>query len=311
MRLTGFTCGVFLFLLTASSWGQTPEKPGPASQPRQVEVRFRDDSRLKVILQDERIEFETRFGRLTVPLAEIHGLELGARVPDELIERVQAAVKKLGSCDFKDREAAAAELVKIGVQALPAVMAARDSSDAEIANRARQVVDKITEAAEAEELEQKSFDVLLTADSKITGRVIPSTLKALTPHFGVQTIKLADALSVRSLDALEDEGDDKQAEPDPGNLVNYRDRIGKILAFRVTGQNVGTVWGSDIYTSDSSLATAAVHAGALKLGQTGIVRVKIVPAPATFSSSARNGILSHPWSGHLGAFQVMTRRMSR
>jgi hypothetical protein len=310
MRQINFTWGLLALLLHGVSPAQSPEKV-PSPPPRQVEVRFRDDSRLKVILQDERIEFETRFGRLTVPLAEVHGLEFGARVPDELVERVQTSVKKLGSSDFKDREAAAADLVKIGVKALPAVMAARDSSDAEVANRAQQVVDKIVEAADAEELEQKNVDVLLTVDSKISGRVIASTLKVMTPQFGVQTIKLADALSVRSLNALEDDGDDKRAEPDPGNLVDYRDRIGKILSFRVTGQNTGPVWGSDIYTTDSSLATAAVHAGAVKLGQTGIVRVKIVPPPATFSSSARNGILSHPWTGHPGAFQVITRRIPR
>lgn len=300
----------FAAICASAAWADSPEAAGQQPpKPRQVEVRFRDDSRLKVVLQDEKVEFETRFGRLTVPLAEMQALELGARVPEELAERVAAAVKKLGSSDFKDREAAAAELVAIGVKALPAVMAARDSSDAEIVGRAQQIVDNITESASAEELEQKNVDLLLTKDSKITGRVIEPSLRVLTPHFGAQTIKLAEVFSVRSLDALEEEGDDRQAEPDPGNLVNYRERVGKIIAFRVTGANSGFVWGSDVYTSDSALATAAVHAGALKLGQTGIVRVKIVPPPPTFSSTSRNGITTHPWSGHPGAYQIITRRV--
>lgn len=296
-----------LFFAT-SAWGQSTDSPSPKAPPLQVEIRFRDDSRLKVALQEERIEFETRFGRLTVPLAEVHSLELGVRVPEELRTRVDGAIKKLGSSDFKDREAAAAELVSLGVKALPAVMAARDHQDAEVVSRAQQIVDKIVENASSQELEQKTVDVLTTADSRITGRVVAPSLKVFTPHFGQQTVKLADALSLRSLTASEEDIDDQKAEPDPGNLVNYRDRVGKVFSFRVTGAIGGTVWGSDTYTTDSALATAAVHAGALKLGQTGIVKVKIVPPPPTFIATARNGVMSNPWSGHPGAFQIITKR---
>lgn len=296
------------FIVLCVSLDAFGQANGASEKPGQVEVRFRDDSRLKLLLKDDKIEFDTRYGRLTIPLVEVQGVELGTRVPEGLLPKVEAAIKRLGSSDFKDREAAATELISIGVKALPAVMAARDSADAEVSSRAQQIADKITENASPEELEQKPVDLLITADSRITGRIVAATLTVETPHFGEQTIKLADALSIRSLSALDDESDDKTAEADPGNLINYRDKVGKVFKFRVTGGMVGVVWGTDVYTSDSSLATAAVHAGAVKLGQTGIVRVKIVPSPASFEGSTRNGIASHPWTGHLGAYQILTKR---
>ncbi len=57
------------------------------------------------------------------------------------------------------------------------------------------------------------------------------------------------------------------ASGDPGNLTAYRDRVGQTFYFDVTGATAGTVWGNVIYTDDSALAAAAVHAGVLAPGQ--------------------------------------------
>jgi len=48
--------------------------------------------------------------------------------------------------------------------------------------------------------------------------------------------------------------------------LQFPRRAGKPLKFRVTGRSDCYVWGTDIYTADSPLATAAVHAGAIKVG---------------------------------------------
>ena len=52
--------------------------------------------------------------------------------------------------------------------------------------------------------------------------------------------------------------------PDSGSLFNHSSRVGGVLYFRVTGRLDGSVWGTDAYTSDSVLATTAVHAGVLR-----------------------------------------------
>jgi LCCL domain len=98
------------------------------------------------------------------------------------------------------------------------------------------------------------------------------------------------------------------ALPDPGILGGHRADIGKILLFEVTGSNTGSVWGQDIYTDDSSLATAAVHAGVLAVGQKGIVKVTILPGQESYESSTRNGISSGNWGSWTGSFRVERAR---
>jgi Ca2+-binding EF-hand superfamily protein len=94
-------------------------------------------------------------------------------------------------------------------------------------------------------------------------------------------------------------------EPDPGSLVGYQGQIGKVFKFRVTGEAGGGIWGTGVYTADSRLATAAVHAGALKAGQTGTVRVRIVAPPPAFEGSTANGVTSGGFGQFPGAYRVL------
>jgi hypothetical protein len=67
----------------------------------------------------------------------------------------------------------------------------------------------------------------------------------------------------------------------------------------------GPVFGSGVYTSHSALATAAVHAGVVKPGQTAVVRVTFMASPHGFGASALNGVVSAPYGGPFrGAFMI-------
>lgn len=66
--------------------------------------------------------------------------------------------------------------------------------------------------------------------------------------------------------------------PDPGTMADYAQSLGQSFSFRVTGSTEGSIWGTNVYTNDSALATAAVHAGALRAGESGIVKVTMLPA---------------------------------
>ncbi|MEX0717099.1 MAG: LCCL domain-containing protein, partial [Planctomycetaceae bacterium] len=90
-------------------------------------------------------------------------------------------------------------------------------------------------------------------------------------------------------------------QPDPGSLSQVRMQP---LYFRVTGTTTGSVWGSDIYTDDSSLATAAVHAGALRDGETGIVKVTLAPGRNSYAGSARHGVTTREYGEYPGSFRV-------
>jgi hypothetical protein len=60
-----------------------------------------------------------------------------------------------------------------------------------------------------------------------------------------------------------------------------------------------SIKGTILYTDDSSICSAAVHAGAIKREEGGSVTVVIRPGQASYQGSARNGITS----GSFGAFQ--------
>jgi len=95
--------------------------------------------------------------------------------------------------------------------------------------------------------------------------------------------------------------------PDPGTLENLRGQVGKVFFFEVTGTDTGSVYGTDVYTDDSSLATAAVHAGVIKKGEKGVVRVTILPGRASYAGSGRNGINSLDWNTPWGGSFTFAR----
>jgi hypothetical protein len=94
------------------------------------------------------------------------------------------------------------------------------------------------------------------------------------------------------------------AEDAPHTMVGLCDQPGQTYYFRVTGQAAGNVWGTDVYTGDSDLAVAAVHAGAVKLGETGVVKVTVVPALSSYHGSTRNGIATQRYGHYPTAYRV-------
>lgn len=57
----------------------------------------------------------------------------------------------------------------------------------------------------------------------------------------------------------------------------------------------GAVWGEDVYTSDSSICTAAVHAGVITLTDGGNFVVSVVDGLEGYAATERNGIESGEW----------------
>ena len=111
-------------------------------------------------------------------------------------------------------------------------------------------------------------------------------------------------------DAAKQPGGSKPASdatPAPSNLVAYNDKIGETLTFTVTGKTTGSVWGSGPYTTDSELSTAAVHAGAVKNGEVGTIKVTLIASPETFMGSEANGIRSNDWPQPFPAAYSITK----
>jgi hypothetical protein len=268
-----------------------------------VEVRFTDNSFMKLTVLDDKIDLMTPYGKLYIPIADIRRIECGLRVPDEVAKRVEAAIDDLGNSQYRRREAAGAILLALREKAYPAVIRATKHHDMEIANRAEELVKKLQETVPADLLKPRDFDIIHTDQSKIAGRIESPFLRATTVQFGDVQLRLADVYVLSSKGA-ELEADLSSAGAAPTNMVNYNSEIGRTFVFKVTANASGSLWGTDAYSSDSSLATAVIHAGLLQPGQTGVIRVAMIPAPNFFVGSTRNGVTSSSYQSHPAAYRV-------
>jgi hypothetical protein len=314
-------------------------KPQAPATPPGFEATLTDGSALKIKLREERIEFQTRYGKLLIPAADLKRIDFRSRTSAEVARKAEAAVSALASKEFRVRESASAELTRLGERAYPALLRAAGESDAEVAHRAKELLDKLREAVPAERLEIHEDDTVWAGGSQIVGRIAAESLRIETLPFGEQSLRLADVRSLRSPDFAEDKIA-ANAAPDPGSLATYQGQQGKTLTFLVTGRAAGAmgagvmgpggmgpggmvpgpfpggmggmrfamaadaVWGTGTYTLDSTLAAAAVHAGVLRAGQTGVVKVKLLAPQASFEGSTRNGVTSMAFGFYPGAFSL-------
>ena len=90
----------------------------------------------------------------------------------------------------------------------------------------------------------------------------------------------------------------------PPNMLNLCDPIGATYYFRVTGQANGPLWGTDIYTSDSAISVAAVHAGLLKAGETAVLKITVEKPLAQYQGSVRNGVTSNGYGQYGSAYRL-------
>jgi hypothetical protein len=89
------------------------------------------------------------------------------------------------------------------------------------------------------------------------------------------------------------------------DLYSLEKKIGESFFFQVTGETHGPLWGTDVYTSDSSLGAACVHAGILKAGETEVVKLTMVKPLSVFKGSTRHGVISDTWTtSWSGAYTV-------
>ena len=301
------------FAATAA-WAQEPQPQKPID-PRILEVHLEDDGKLRAMIADAYVEIETQHGTLRVPAAAIRRIEMARRLPADLIAKIDRNLANLASPVEATWKAAAAALVEIDEPAAPALLRATRTAPLDVMTRARNVLDSMQEQRGEEPLELREHDLVQTADCRIVGRITSPVLNLQTSQFGPLVLKINDARSLQSLAFAQpaEEQDDslpKDALPDPGSLSNHQQFVGQSFLFKVTGSADGSVWGTNVYTSDSALATAAVHAGIVKVGETGVVQVKIVSPPASFNGTARNGIATSDYGPFSGAFEVKKPKKS-
>jgi hypothetical protein len=184
---------------------------------------------------------------------------------------------------------------------------ARDLIDASerdeiaIRDRAERQSDEIRARADRAVAEIQS-----RADEEVRDRQL-TLLRALKPLQDrcAKEGKLDEALAIRErIRGLK--ANLLHAQPDPGSLAGLMDaQPGTSMLFDVIGSTDGMVWGTDVYTADSTLAAAAVHAGVLRPGERGVVRVTFVDTlNIAFTGSHRNGILSDDYGAWPAGYRL-------
>ena len=90
----------------------------------------------------------------------------------------------------------------------------------------------------------------------------------------------------------------------PTNMHGLCETVGTTYYFRVTGVTEGQLWGTDIYSGDSTIGAAAVHGGLLKPGKTDVLRVTVVKPPEKFPGTVRNGVTSTEYGRYQYAWRL-------
>jgi hypothetical protein len=204
----------------------------------------------------------------------------------------------------------------IGLDELPddarAAVDAAERAAAEVRDRAARETAAIREAADREcdairaraEIELAAVQQTATRELAPLVRGLLDRLRELQQRYAREGL-LDEALAIRAR-VRQLRGDLLGVRPDPGSLGEFSTAdVGRAALFEVVGRADGSAWGTDVYTSDSRLATAAVHAGAVREGERGLVRVVIVDGTDhTYTGSERNGVATFDYGNYPVAFRI-------
>jgi hypothetical protein len=95
-------------------------------------------------------------------------------------------------------------------------------------------------------------------------------------------------------------------DPWEANALEHRGMDGQRFDYQCTaGGEPDSVWGIDLYTDDSSVCTAAVHAGVITIEEGGSVTIEIREGEESYEGSTRNGITTFSYGTWAGSFVVI------
>ena len=94
------------------------------------------------------------------------------------------------------------------------------------------------------------------------------------------------------------------------SAISLNGKDGETLTLACSpGGTAHSVWGSDIYTADSSICTAAVHSGLITFQQGGSVTVELRPGRPIYGASERNGVTTSDYGSYQHSFVFKTSNM--
>ena len=92
----------------------------------------------------------------------------------------------------------------------------------------------------------------------------------------------------------------------------HRGQIGERFTYRIPGNGTfGSLWGTEVFTDDSSIATAAVHQGLITRREGGVVTIEIMPGRSSYQGTEHNGVRSGSFGAWQGSFRFVDRQEFR
>ncbi len=87
------------------------------------------------------------------------------------------------------------------------------------------------------------------------------------------------------------------------SATSFRGKYGSKFRFICPGgARLGTVWGTNIYTDDSSVCTAAVQVGLLTAANGGEATIEVRPGQKAYSSFTAHGVTTNSYGAWVGSF---------
>jgi len=91
------------------------------------------------------------------------------------------------------------------------------------------------------------------------------------------------------------------------DATEFRGRNGQKFTFACGGNGkTDGIWGTGLYTDDSSICTAAVHSGLITMSKGGTVTIEIAPGAASYTGSAQGGVTSADYGAWGGSFKFVS-----
>jgi LCCL domain len=193
-----------------------------------------------------------------------------------------------------------------------ALISRTERSIAEIRERADQQTTDIRDEADRDctEIREQADAAVARIEQNSTRELAPlvrelvDSLRNMQERYAREG-KLDEALAIRAR-VRQLRSDLLGVRPDPGNLTEFTTNdIGRTVMFEVVGRPDGSVWGTDTYTADSRLAVVAIHAGVLREGERGLVRVMFLDGEGVnYEGSAQHGIQTYDYANYPLAYRV-------
>ena len=306
-----------LFAIALRSDGQLIPKPGAEPKPETPvkakplggdwEVQFTDGSTMKFSLLEEQIVLQSPHGSLSIPTKDIRKIEFGIRLGLEDQKSFDAAIAAIASKEAKAREEAKTQLKALGSKVAPFLKSAIRKADSDTRPHLEMVYEAVAGDQEARKNAPRDTDTVHTDESQFSGRIAEAQLRINTFQFGDLKLKVTDARTLQSggISSI----DEKIELVEAASFYQlFQTHMGKTVRIQVTGAGGGTCWGTGTYTADSNLGVAAVHAGAIKAGDTKIIKIRITKDPGSYAGSTANGIMSHPYGSYpTGGYEILKK----